>query len=769
MAISRITFASLTLLTIFLLHSTHATAATKPYIVYMGEHSHGDNPTEEDSAGATDFHHQFLASFLGSHDMAKDAIFYSYNRHINGFAANLEEDQAAEIAKHPDVVSVFLSGVRQLHTTHSWEFMMMERHGVVHRSSIWPQANYGEDVIIAHLDTGVWPESKRFSDKNYGPIPSRWKGNCNDSKIHCNRKLIGAKYHVEGALSFGLNLSSAQLTARDEEGHGSHTLSTAGGNPVPAKLIGLPLGTAKGGSPRARVATYKVCWGGAGCFDADIMAGLDQAIYDGVDILSISLGGANTDYASDPIAIGAYHAAKKGIVVVASAGNSGPEASSVSNVAPWIITVAASTIDRDFANFVELRDGQRFKGKSLSSGLQKDGFYPLITGAQAKAANATRNQSLYCHMGSLDEKKVKGKIVVCLRGVIARVEKSLGLSRTGAAGMILYNAEENGDELEPDLHFVPSAHITYKDGLRLLAYMNSTSDPLGYITTPEAELNQKNSPSVADFSSRGPSTVVPEILKPDITAPGVNIIAAWSETASATDLWLINDTRVSDFNMISGTSMSCPHVAGVAGLLKSLHRHWSPAAIKSAIMTTARTRDNRMSRMLDQYDSKKATPFMYGSGHVRPNSAMNPGLVYDLTPNDYLDFLCAIGYNDTSLLPFTKKSHYECDHTKTVYDFNYPSVSLPHLTIGKPFTVTRRVKNVGPASSYSAEIHMPSGVRMSVHPTVLVFEHTGQELTYKLTVTAETRTSGYAFGGLTWSDGKHYVRSPVAIQTRAKK
>lgn len=155
-------------------------------------------------------------------------------------------------------------------------------------------------------------------------------------------------------------------SARDYEGHGSHTLSTAGGNFVhDASVLGVFNGTAKGGSPKARVAAYKVCWPSinelGGCFDADILHAFEAAIQDGVDVLSLSLGGTASPYFDDGIAIGAFHAVRNGIVVVCSAGNHGPQPGSVSNVAPWILTVAASTLDRDFASYVQLNNGLKFK------------------------------------------------------------------------------------------------------------------------------------------------------------------------------------------------------------------------------------------------------------------------------------------------------------------------------------------------------------------------------------------------------------------------
>ncbi|KAJ7967873.1 Subtilisin-like protease [Quillaja saponaria] len=745
-----------------------AFATKKSYVVYLGTHAHGPEVTGAKLDSVTDYHHEFLSSFLGSYEEAKDAIIYSYQRHINGFAATLDEEQAAEIARHPKVVSVFLNQGRKLHTTHSWEFMLLEKDGVIHPSSLWEKARYGEDTIIGNLDTGVWPEAESFSDKGIGPIPSKWNGICQNDDIdgvRCNRKLIGARYFNKGYASYVGSLNSSFNTARDHDGHGSHTLSTAGGNFVPgANVFGLGNGTAKGGSPRARLAAYKVCWppvNGSECFDADILAAFDFAIHDGVDVLSISLGGDPADYFNDGVSIGAFHAVKNGIVVVCSAGNSGPKAGTVSNIAPWILTVGASTLDREFQTFVELRNGKRLKGTSLSKPLPDAKFYSLISAAQAKAANASLADAILCKGGTLDPKKVNGKILVCLRGDIARVEKGQHAAEAGAVGMILCNDKSTGNELIADPHILPASQINYTDGLAVFAYINSTDDPLGFITDPTDQVGIKPAPFMASFSSKGPNTITPEILKPDVTAPGVNIIAAFTGSRSPTDENF--DTRRTAFITESGTSMSCPHVSGVAGLLKTLHPDWSPSAIRSAITTTARTRDNRVNPMVDG-SYVKATPFSYGTGHIRPNRAMDPGLVYDLTTKDYLDFLCALGYNQTMVDLFTEgPHHYQCPESVTLLDFNYPSISVPKLS--GSVTVSRKVKNVGSPATYAARIREPIGVSISVEPNILKFDNIGQEKSFKLTLEAkgESLSSDYVFGGLTWTDGKHYVRSPIVV------
>ncbi|XP_058114776.1 subtilisin-like protease SBT5.3 [Magnolia sinica] len=750
----------------FSLLQTPTLAIKKSYIVYLGGHSHGLDLTTDDYEKVTVSHYNLLGSFLGSREKAQEAIFYSYKVSINGFAANLEEEEAIAISKHPDVVSVFLNKERKLHTTRSWHFLGLERDGRVPPESLWQRARFGEDTIIGNIDTGVWPESESFNDEGMGPIPSKWKGICqNDTNdgFKCNRKLIGARYFNQGleAIKGGPLNSSIFYTVRDSEGHGTHTLSTAGGGFVAgANIFGYANGTAKGGSPKARVAAYKVCWPGVGgCYEADIMAAFDAAIHDGVDVLSVSLGGDALPYFEDGTAIAAFHAVMNGITVVCSAGNSGPQQWTASNIAPWILTVGASTIDREFPSYAKLGNNKQYKGQSLSSDYLQEKFYPLITSSDAKAANASDETSQLCMVGDLDPEKVKGKIVICLRGGNARVEKGQAVHQAGGVGMILANDEESGNEIISDAHFLPATHITYTDGVQVYSYINSTKSPVAYITPPKTDLGTKPAPFMAAFSSQGPNAVTTEILKPDITAPGVSVLAAYSQATSPTGIDL--DHRRVPFNVESGTSMSCPHIAGVVGLLKTLHPDWSPSAIRSAIMTTARSRDNTIEPIKDSF-LVKATPLSYGAGHVRPNRAMDPGLIYDLTVDDYLNFLCTLSYDSTLISSF---ANYSCPSKNiSLLNLNYPSITHPLLT--SPTTITRTVRNVGPPSTYTVRVDPPAGVFVTVEPKILKFEKTGEEKTFKVTLTLKHgKISDYSFGRLIWSDGVHYVRSPISVSS----
>ncbi|KAF2323871.1 hypothetical protein GH714_002769 [Hevea brasiliensis] len=696
----------------------------KSYVVYLGSHSHGSEAKLSDIKRVKNSHYELLGSFTKSKEEAKNKIFYSYTKNINGFAAMLEDEEAAQLAKHPEVISVFLNKGKKLHTTRSWSFLGLERDGWIPVSSLWTRA----------------------------------------------RKLIGGRYFNKGYAAFVGPLNSTYNTSRDNDsGHGTHTLSTAGGNFVPgANVFGNGNGTASGGSPNARVAAYKVCWppvnGSGECFDADIMAAFDAAISDGVNVISVSLGGDTpAEFFEDSIAIGAFHASRKGIVVVASAGNAGPAPLTVTNSAPWLITVGASTLDREFTSYVALGNRRHLKGTSLSEkGLPAAKFYPLISGEGANAADSSAGvRDSLCLPGTLDPKKVKGKILVCLRGITGRVEKGEEALLAGAVGMILANDEFSGNELIADAHVLPAAHVNFTDGQAAIAYINSTRIPVAFITRVKTELETKPAPSMAAFSSRGPNIMEPSILKPDITAPGVDIIASFSLAVSPSGEEF--DKRRISFNTDSGTSMSCPHVSGIAGLLKTLHPDWSPASIRSAIVTSARTRGNNLEPILDSATNLKATPFDYGAGHIRPNRAMDPGLVYDLTENDYLNFLCARGYNQSQIKLFLGKP-YPCPKSFSLADFNYPSIIVPNLN--ESVTVTRRVKNVGSPGEYFAYVKAPPGVSVLVKPKNLKFKRSGEEKTFQVTLKS-TSTYGprdYVFGRLVWSDGKHFVKSPLVVK-----
>ncbi|KAK4275716.1 hypothetical protein QN277_018752 [Acacia crassicarpa] len=551
-----------------------AYAIRKSYVVYLGSHSHGPRPSSADMDSATNSHHNLLASVLGSQEKAREAMFYSYNKHINGFAALLEEEEAQKLKKNPKVVAVFLSQSHKLHTTRSWAFLGQERNnGRVRLDSAWVKGHFGQNVIIGSIDTGVWPESKSFQDNGYSPIPKKWRGgskcelfslSTSSKKTLCNRKIIGARTFFRGyETKHGPLRPSTRISARDTVGHGTHTLSTAGGNFVrDVSVLRNGNGTAKGGSPRARLAVYKVCWGhdnSEDCTDEDLLRAFDQAIDDGVNVLSVSIGRSVVpnvnDMLTNGISIGSFHAVSRGVLVVASAGNRGPELQTVSNVAPWIFTIASNSIDREFSNNITLSNGKLMKGTSLATNSTSRQLIPVLIAGNARLSNATFDDADHCKPGTLDPNKVTGSILVCRRGRSLRpVDKGQEAKRAGALKMIMQNDKEL-NTATADAQALDGSNVGYEPPKKNENGSDQEKNPFGvknltaFLNNAKTFVPVKPAPKVSAFSSRGPNVILPSILKPDVTAPGQNIIAAYSSGASPTNL----DSDVSryDYNVIS--------------------------------------------------------------------------------------------------------------------------------------------------------------------------------------------------------------------------
>ncbi|WCJ26144.1 Subtilisin-like protease [Euphorbia peplus] len=720
-------------LTAFFIHSHGNDIERKVHIVYMGEKPHGDF-----SAKST--HHSMLKNVLGSGSSAKDSLVYSYGRSFNGFAARLSDEEVEKLSEMEDVVSVIPNHILKIHTTRSWDFMGLPKDKL--------GAPQQGDVVIGLLDTGVWPESASFNDSGIGPPPAKWKGMCQgEGNFTCNNKIIGARYYNSENFYDVTDFKSP----RDSEGHGTHTASTAAGAEVQgASYLGLAQGTARGAVPFGRVAVYKVCWS-FGCSSADILAAFDDAIADGVDILSVSLGAPFAfPYMDDPIAIGSYHAMKYGILTSNSAGNSGPSPYTASNVAPWTLTVAANTIDRKFVATAVLGNGKFITGLSINN-FMMNGTYPLIWGGDAAnySAGADPDIAKFCVDGSLNSYIAAGKIVFC-----EAIWDGSGVLLANGVGTIMADAEYSNDFAFS--YPLPATVINVADGQQVLNYIKSTENPTATILVSEA-FTDVIAPSVVSFSSRGPNMISPDILKPDLTAPGVDILAAWSPVSPPSINY--EDKRSVNFNIISGTSMSCPHASGAAAYVKAVNPSWSPAAIKSALMTTAIIVDPRKHRDLE---------FAYGSGQINPSAAINPGLVYDASQADYINFLCKQGYNSTTLRLITGDNSSVCNDIQPgrAWDLNYPSFSLA-IEDGQPIDAmfTREVTNVGlPNSTYNVNMYIPSYISVIVEPSVLSFSTVGQKQTYTVKVSGpKIFQQPIISGAIVWTSGAYFVRSPLVV------
>ncbi|KAI3901839.1 hypothetical protein MKW92_003548, partial [Papaver armeniacum] len=284
-----------------------------------------------------------------------------------------------------------------------------------------------------------------------------------------------------------------------------------------------------------------------------------------------------------------------------------------------------------------------------------------------------------------------------------------------------------------------------------------------------------SAPKVAAFSGRGPNHITPEILKPDVIAPGLNILAAWTGAAGPSDHEF--DKRRVAFNIASGTSMACPHVSGLAAMLLKVHPNWTPAAIKSALMTTAYNSDNSGKPIIDLANGNISTPFQDGAGHVDPNKSLNPGLVYDIQPDDYDAFLCSLGYNQRQMSLFIKNRIVNCGLHKLAGgpgNLNYPSFSVIFKTSKDTVVKYKRtVTNVGKlgAATYSLKVNSPPSVKISVSPSLLRFTSTNQKLSYEVTFTTliknDPKVDKMEFGAIQWNNGLQVVRSPVAVTWKA--
>lgn len=689
---------------------------------------------------------------------------------MEGFAAQLSETELQSLRKLGDVIAIRPDTRLQLHTTYSYKFLGLSTAN----GGEWFQSGFGRGTIIGVLDTGVWPESPSFNDHGMPPVPKKWRGFCQEGQdfnsSNCNRKLIGARFFSKGHRVASISPSSdtviEYVSPRDSHGHGTHTSSTAGGASVPqASVLGNGAGVARGMAPGAHIAIYKVCWF-SGCYSSDVLAAMDVAIRDGVNILSLSLGGFPIPLFDDSIAIGSYRAMEHGISVVCAAGNNGPIQSSVANEAPWITTVGASTLDRKFPALVRLGNGKRLYGESMYPGK-----HVLNAGKELELVYVTGGDSgsEFCLQGSLPRAKVAGKMVVCDRGVNGRAEKGEAVKEAGGAAMILANTEINLEEDSVDAHVLPASLIGFAESIQLRSYMNSSRRPTARIEFEGTVIGKSRAPAVAQFSSRGPSLTNPTILKPDIIAPGVNIIAAWPQNLGPSGL--PEDSRRVNFTIMSGTSMACPHISGIAALIHSANPTWTPAAIKSAMVTTADVTDHTGKPIMDR--NKPAAVFAMGAGHVNPGKAIDPGLIYDIKPDEYITHLCTLGYTRSEIFTITHKnvSCHELMQKNTGFSLNYPSISVifRHGMMGK--MIKRRVTNVGHANSiYSVEVAAPEGVKVRVKPHRLIFKHKNQSLSYRVWFISrkriEDRKTSFAQGHLTWVDSSHAsykVRSPISV------
>lgn len=759
----------LSVLCLLIISSTASNQLPQHYVVYMGSSSSGNGGEAPEIAEAG--HLQLLSSIIPSHESERISLIHHYSHAFKGFSAMLTENEASVLAGHDGIVSIFRDPILQLHTTRSWDFLEASS-GMQNKHKHPPLSS---DVIIGMIDTGIWPESPSFNDDGIGEIPSRWKGVCMEGydfkKSNCNRKLIGARYYDSIQRTYSNNkthMAKPDDSPRDFDGHGTHTTSIAAGAKVAnVSYHDLAGGTARGGSPSSRIAIYKACTLD-GCSGSTILKAIDDAIKDGVDIISISIGMSSlfqSDYLNDPIAIGSFHAQQMNIMVVCSGGNDGPDLYTIVNSAPWIFTVAASNIDRDFQSTVLLGNGKTFQGSAISfSNFNRSRNYPLAFGEDVAAKFTPISEARNCYPGSLDTQKVAGKIVVCTDDDlnIPRQIKKLVVEDARAKGLILVSEDET--VVPFDSGTFPFAEVGNLSGLQIIKYINGTKKPTATILPTRDVPRYRPAPTVAYFSSRGPGQYTENILKPDIMAPGVAILAAVIPEKEAGSVPVGN--KPSGYAIKSGTSMACPHVTGAAAFIKSFHHGWSTSMIKSALMTTATIYDNT-GKPLQNSSHHFANPHEVGVGEINPLKALNPGLVFETTTEDYLQFLCYYGYSEKNVRSMSK-TNFNCPRIsidRLISNINYPSISISNLDRHKPAqTIKRTVTNVGcPNATYISRVHAPVGLEVKVSPKKIVFIEGLTRVSFKVLFYGKEASSGYNFGSVTWFDGRHSVLLSFAV------
>lgn len=649
----------------------------------------------------------------------------SLSRVYGGVAMQVPANQVGTLLTLPNVAAVQVDQLNKLQTDSSTTF--------IGAPTIWAQnggqALAGQGVIFGDLDSGIWPEHPSFADTGIlGAPPPKADATprtCDygDNPLTpevdvfvCNNKVIGGEPFIDtyNAVIGGEVYADS---ARDSDGHGTHTTSTAAGDIVEhAPVFGVDRGPISGVAPGAWVIEYKVC-GAEGCFGSDTAAAVGQAILDGVDVINYSISGGANPYtdATELAFLDAYNA---GITVAASAGNAGPGAGTTDHRSPWVVTVGASTQTRAFQSTLTLTSGSdtlQIVGSSITAGVTTS-TPVVLAGSLAGYANPLCSTPIPAGLAA-------GLIIACQRGNPAgRVADGYNVLQGGASGMILFNPTLA--DTETDNHFLPAVHLA--DGSALLSFI--AAHPGGVNGTfTDAVKGTAAGDVMANFSSRGPGGL---FLKPDITAPGVQILAGNTPTPDA----LPAGPAGQYFQAIAGTSMSAPHIAGSAILLQSLHPDWSPGAIKSAMMTTATTNVKK------QDEVTPADPFDFGAGRIDLTKAGAAPVVFEDSATD----MYALG-NDPL----------------TAMDVNIPSVNVP--TMPGTIHVTRTATNVTNKNyTYRVTTTSPANSTIKVVPAAGTIRP-GKSQRFDIYIVSSA-PSGQYFGQINLnSSGKPMLHLPVAF------
>lgn len=785
----------------------------EPVVSYSGGID-GFAATSKDSMEEMDITSESVTSYSlhlkRKHDELLESLFegesyekiYSYCHLINGFSVYLSHEQAVALSKASGVKYVEKDNkVRKL-TTHTPQFLGLP-------TGVWPTGGgfdrEGENIVIGLVDSGVFPKHPSFATYNtvpYGPLP-RFRGKCEidpeTKRNFCNGKIVGAQHFAKAAIAAGaFNPAVDFPSPLDGDGHGTHTAAiAAGNNGIPVRLHGHEFGKASGMAPRARIAIYKVLYRLFGGYVSDVVAAIDQAVQDGVDVINLSVGPNSSPSTTkitflNPFDAALLSAVKAGVFVAQAAGNGGPFPKTLVSFSPWITTVAAAVDDRRYKNYITLGNGKILSGLGLSPATQANKSFTLVSASDVLLdSSVMKYNPLDCQRPDLLNKNlVEGKILLCgysfnfVSGTASIKKVSETAKILGAAGFVV--AVENsypGTKYDPVPTALPGILISdVATTKELIDYYNTSTkrDWAGRSTNFQgvasiadglAPILHNSAPQVAIFSSRGPdvkdfSFEDADVLKPDILAPGSLIWAAWAPNGTDEANY-----EGEGFAMISGTSMAAPHIAGIAALMKQKYPRWSPAAIKSALMTTANTLD-RSGRPLQaqQYSDTElmtlspATPFDFGSGEVDPKAALDPGLILDASYSDYINFLCSMpGVDSQEVSNITGAP---CNSARgKPSDLNSPSIAISHL-VGTQ-TVKRTVTNVAGTETYVISARMSPEIALEASPPAMTIL-SGSSRVISVSLTTRWVTGRYSFGEILLKGNKgHMVRIPVVAMGAA--
>ncbi|KAI5672987.1 hypothetical protein M9H77_13351 [Catharanthus roseus] len=608
-------------------------------------------------------HDQLLQNTLDEGTYNK---LYSFKHIVNGFSVHTTPSQIEKIKNIGRVKRVEKDRRTKLMTSYTPQFLGLP--------TVWTQQggdrNAGDGIVIGFVDSGINPIHPSFAYDPTNPFTkniSTFSGACENGpffpEASCNGKIVSARFFASGAKAANITLNASDyLSPFDAVGHGSHVASTAAGNyGIPVVVDGFYYGRASGMAPRARIAVYKAIYPSIGTL-TDVLAAIDQAVLDKVDILTLSIG--PDEPPEDTITfLGMFEifmlaAHRAGTFVVQAAGNLGPGPFTIVSYSPWAVGVAACDTDRTYPAILILGDGQKIGGVGLSGPSFGEGLlqYRLVMSKDAVNVNGefprTPQYVEECqHPEALDQSVVLGSVVICTfsagffngtSSVTAIIETARVL---GFMGFILVANPTYGDFIAEPIPFsIPGILIPKtNDSLVISRYyeQHTSRDERGNVVaySGRAAVGEGRSasymgraPIVSRFSSRGPDYIDPkrtpaDVLKPDILAPGHQIWGAWSPM-SVTNPILSGQ----NFALISGTSMATPHIAGIAALIKQNNPSWTPSMIASAMSTTAIKHDNLGDPLMAQGfgidNLYPSAPFGFGAGLVNPVSALDPGLVF---------------------------------------------------------------------------------------------------------------------------------------------